>query len=182
MNIYHTHHIVPKHAGGSDDPSNLVKLTVEEHAQAHLDLYEKYGDERDLVASRMLKGQITKAEAIKIVQKLPKTKKWKKQMSERMSGENNPMYGKEVTKEHREKLSASGLGKKKPGTAKAMKKLQDRGESYAFSKKDREKAVNARIKKQLKWYTNGIDNKYIGNDGVVPDGYRRGRTQKRKAN
>ena len=41
--MLHTHHIIPKHAGGTDDPSNLVQLTVEEHAQAHKELFEKYG-------------------------------------------------------------------------------------------------------------------------------------------
>ena len=29
--------------GGSDDPSNIVLLTVEEHAEAHRLLFEKYG-------------------------------------------------------------------------------------------------------------------------------------------
>ena len=36
--IYHNHHIVPRHAGGTDDPSNIIKLTVSEHAEAHLKL------------------------------------------------------------------------------------------------------------------------------------------------
>ena len=64
MTIYtHKHHIIPRHMGGSDDPSNLVELTVEEHAQAHLELYEKYGNPYDEIAYRMLKGQIKSDEA-----------------------------------------------------------------------------------------------------------------------
>jgi len=31
----HIHHIIPKHMGGTDEESNLVELTVEEHAEAH---------------------------------------------------------------------------------------------------------------------------------------------------
>ena len=37
----HKHHIIPRHAGGSNDPDNSVYLTVEEHAEAHKKLYEK---------------------------------------------------------------------------------------------------------------------------------------------
>lgn len=59
MTIYHTHHIVPRHMGGSDDPSNLVKLTVEEHAHAHLKLYEEHGKKEDLWAYQLLSNQIT---------------------------------------------------------------------------------------------------------------------------
>jgi hypothetical protein len=33
--IIHKHHIIPKHAGGTNDPSNLVELTIEQHAEAH---------------------------------------------------------------------------------------------------------------------------------------------------
>ena len=43
--------------GGTDDPSNLIELTVEEHAQAHKDLYEKYGKKEDLCAYYMLSGR-----------------------------------------------------------------------------------------------------------------------------
>ena len=45
MTIYHVHHIIPKHMGGTDDPSNLTQLTIEEHAEAHRILYEEHGNE-----------------------------------------------------------------------------------------------------------------------------------------
>jgi len=59
----HKHHIVPKHAGGSDDPSNLIELTVEEHAEAHKKLYEEYGLWQDYCAWQALSGQMTNYEA-----------------------------------------------------------------------------------------------------------------------
>jgi len=88
--------------GGSDDPSNLIELTVEEHAQAHLDLYEEHGYVQDLVAHRMLLGQIDKAEAIKTLQKAPKSEAWKKKKSKQMTGKNNPMYGKTTSDKQKE--------------------------------------------------------------------------------
>jgi hypothetical protein len=66
MSIYHTHHIVPRHMGGTDDPSNLVRLTIEEHAEAHKKLYEEYGKEEDRIAWLALSGQITLSEASKM--------------------------------------------------------------------------------------------------------------------
>lgn len=68
--IYHTHHIIPKHIGGNDDPSNLILLTVKEHAEAHKLLYEKYGREEDRLAWLGLDGIITKEEHIKEMSKL----------------------------------------------------------------------------------------------------------------
>ena len=46
----HKHHIIPKHMGGTDDPSNLVSLTPAEHAEAHRLLYEQHGHWQDYVA------------------------------------------------------------------------------------------------------------------------------------
>jgi len=46
----HKHHIIPKYLGGTDDPSNLVELTIEQHAEAHRLLYEQYGNWQDYVA------------------------------------------------------------------------------------------------------------------------------------
>jgi hypothetical protein len=60
----HIHHIIPKHAGGTDDPSNLIELTVKEHAEAHLWLWLKYGRWEDRLAWKALSGQIGKEEII----------------------------------------------------------------------------------------------------------------------
>lgn len=63
----HKHHIIPKHMGGTDDPSNLIELTVEEHSQAHLALYEQYGKKEDLCAYYMLSGKNQDPEFKKLV-------------------------------------------------------------------------------------------------------------------
>jgi len=69
MTMKHKHHIVPKHAGGTDDPDNLIELTISEHAQAHYDLWLEHGDEFDYLAYLGLSGQIGQEE---ILQKLLK--------------------------------------------------------------------------------------------------------------
>lgn len=60
---YHKHHIIPKHMGGSNDPSNLVLVTVEQHANLHKQLWEDLGHEEDRIAWLCLSGQITTQEA-----------------------------------------------------------------------------------------------------------------------
>lgn len=49
--------------GGSNDPSNLIELTVKEHTEAHRVLFEKYGKQEDKIAWLTLSGQIGKEEA-----------------------------------------------------------------------------------------------------------------------
>lgn len=61
--MLHKHHIVPRHAGGSDDPSNIELISVEEHAERHRILFEKYGCWQDELAWNTLSGQIGKDEA-----------------------------------------------------------------------------------------------------------------------
>jgi len=50
--------------GGTDDPSNLIELTPEEHAEAHRVLYEEHGRWQDRVAWIGLAGLATKAEHV----------------------------------------------------------------------------------------------------------------------
>ena len=63
---YHWHHIVPRHAGGTDDPSNLVEVSVEQHAELHLALYLEHGYVEDWVAAMALSGQISNDKARRI--------------------------------------------------------------------------------------------------------------------
>lgn len=51
--------------GGSNDSENLIELTIEEHAEAHRILYEKYGKTEDYLAWKGLSGQMGKEEILK---------------------------------------------------------------------------------------------------------------------
>jgi len=63
----HKHHIIPKHMGGTNDPENLISLTPAEHAQAHQELYEKYGKMEDYLAWKGLSGIVGREEIIRIL-------------------------------------------------------------------------------------------------------------------
>ena len=104
----HWHHIIPKHVGGSDDPSNLVLLTVEEHAEEHKKLWETYGRWQDKIAWKTLSGQITIQEA-----------------REQMMKCNNPMHRLDVL----EKMSGENHWSKKPGKIHNSKVNHSKGSS-----------------------------------------------------
>lgn len=73
--IKHKHHIIPRHVGGTDHPSNIIELTIEEHAEAHRILYEKYNRIEDKWAWLGLSGQVGKDEILKEIAKSKKGKK-----------------------------------------------------------------------------------------------------------
>lgn len=102
MSIYHNHHIIPKHMGGTDDPSNLIELTIEEHAEAHRVLYEKHGHKEDYLAWRALSGQIGREEILYE----------RSIMGASQPGEKNGMWGKTHSDEQRAKWSKERSGVK----------------------------------------------------------------------
>lgn len=61
---YEIHHIVPRFAGGTDDISNLIALSREDHKKAHMERYEKFGDFRDLCAYHMIGYNFSEAHKI----------------------------------------------------------------------------------------------------------------------
>lgn len=92
----HKHHIIPRHMGGSDEPSNIVELSIEEHAEAHRLLYEQYGKLQDKIAWLMLSGKTTEAENLRIVlaneafqafvSDPQRSESWRRKISERLRG------------------------------------------------------------------------------------------------
>lgn len=62
---YELHHITPIFDGGvEDDLENMEILLPEQHAQRHLERYEKYGDIRDLCSYHMIGHNFTEAHRI----------------------------------------------------------------------------------------------------------------------
>jgi hypothetical protein len=134
---YHNHHIIPKHAGGTDDPANIARLTVSEHTEAHRKLYEEYGRWEDKIAYQALSGIIDNEEVIR--QKCIEAGKrgsrirtatgWKpseetrKKIGDRTRGKGNGFYGKTHSPEVRKKISERMMGVKR-GPYKPKQKEQ----------------------------------------------------------
>ena len=112
-NIYYEkHHILPKCKGGLDTNDNLVSLTAREHYIAHVLLYKM---ETDCV----IKSKLAYALRMMMIQSMHHANNrqftshqyalgraiFSEHASVRMSGENNPFYGKTHSTETRQKMS-----------------------------------------------------------------------------
>jgi|TARA_B110000285_G_scaffold211647_1_gene254500 hypothetical protein len=121
--IYHNHHIIPRHAGGTDDPDNLVRLTTTEHAEAHRLLYEKYGRWQDKIAYEGLLGFKGKEEIIKEIQSRPKSEEHAKKIREMN-------IGRKHTPEAKKKMSEVRKGVPKSEETKIRMSVAFKGRKY----------------------------------------------------
>jgi hypothetical protein len=121
--------------GGTDDYSNLIELSVEEHAEAHKKLYEEYGNEYDRIAYEALSGMIKKEEVIQQVLSeagkrggAPKGRvPWNKgkkgvQKNPYLAELNKSRKGQPIGEEVKEKVSAANKGRKRPDLVERNKK------------------------------------------------------------
>lgn len=95
--ILHSHHIVPKHVGGTDDPSNLIKVNIAMHAFLHELLYQEHGRLEDKLAADGLRGLIPKQQIVQEILSMQghklkafNTGRKRPKQSKLMSGGNNP--------------------------------------------------------------------------------------------
>jgi hypothetical protein len=149
--IKHKHHIIPRHAGGSDDPSNLIELTIEQHAEAHRILYEECGRNEDKWAWLGLSGQIGKDEILRQIamsqkgKKKPeghgekvsafrKTFKYSEESKKKMS---DAKKGKILTAEHKDRISNGLIGKKNTDYQK-QRVAETRQKKYMLTNPDGE--------------------------------------------
>ena len=123
----HKHHIIPRHMGGTDDPSNLIELTVEEHAEAHRKLWEQYGNIKDYCAWKGLEGTIGKEEIVRLLmdptgrvhteetkQKISQSHKGKSKHTEESKEKLRQFRtGTKQSEETKRKISEAGLGNKR---------------------------------------------------------------------
>lgn len=175
--ITHKHHIIPKHMGGTNDPSNLIELTVEQHAEAHRKLFEQHGHLQDKLAWLGLSGLITTAEIVRTLQ------------SEGMKGSKNPMYGKPAPNRG---IKRPGVGGRKKGTTwsaaerEMQESLRDTKEfkskmAAVYSDSERNSKISKNSKGKVgaargkRWYNNGKDESYFVE---APPGWQPGRLPK----
>lgn len=132
---FENHHITPKSEGGSNDPSNLVKLTAREHFLAHWLLHRMDPESLSRAHSfwRMCRGRgkvlpenwITVSSRVYEEARLAHSKAISKQLK-----------GRKKTPEHVAKVVAATTGKKRSVEAKAKmsKAAKQRGLSPGFYK------------------------------------------------
>ena len=100
------HHIIPKCMGGDDSKSNLVKLSAKQHFVAHHLLCKIYGGSKLANAwysmCRIGKGQEDRRVNARRFDRVKSVRS--KLLSEEMTGERNPFFGKNHTKETRSKI------------------------------------------------------------------------------
>ena len=116
-----THHILPKSMGGADSPENTVELTAREHFVCHWLLTKMTeGDDhyKMLNALRIMRAESPRHQRYKtkITARVYANLKeeYAQLQSERVSGENNPMYGKPWTEEQKLAHSRKIKGRKQP--------------------------------------------------------------------
>lgn len=119
------HHIVPRHAGGTNNKENLIKLSLKDHILAHKIRYEVYGSQYDLSACNYMTGQSAEAKKIICAANGAKSKgrKLTEEHKRKLSkpGKLNPFHGKTHTEEVKKRIREKAIGRK--WSKKAREKL-----------------------------------------------------------
>ncbi len=115
-----THHILPRSLGGTDDKSNLVKLTGREHLVAHLLLVkmQPIGSKarRSMVFAVLLMTAYCTINSHTY-------EKLRKELAEAMKGEGNHFFGRKHSQETKDKISAANRGR--PKTERELERLRE---------------------------------------------------------
>lgn len=176
---YETHHIVPKAEGGSDDTTNLVKLTARQHYIAHLLLAKIYNDCAMYCALAMMKSKTTSMDRdFHFNSRLYEKMKMKRSkfMSERMRGNTNGL-GYKFTEEQRRAASDRLKGKGNPMYGKHLSdatkaKISEGCKGHPYN-------GGGFCNPETVWWNNGAQNKRC----VAQPGpeWRRGRLKKKSS-
>jgi hypothetical protein len=155
----HVHHIVPKHAGGTDDPSNLVELTIEDHAIAHRMLWKLYGRKEDWCAWTGLSG--LDEENRRAGCSLTQDRLWEQgRHNFQKEGHVNPAHTDKQRKMHSKRMKGNNLGS-----------LINRDETYRSKQADGARG-NTNVRGTV-WVVNDIGKRRRVKPDQIPEGYQR---------
>lgn len=170
MEIFHKHHIIPRHSGGSDDEENLISLSIEEHSIAHKILWEKYHKWQDYLAYMALSGQISGAEIAQQKRVLANT-------------------GKNVTSETREKLRLASSGRipsektrEKMSKNNCMKRPEHRirhSETMKNSMKGNKNGTGGKASSGMVKINDGQIERFITKEDSIPPNWQKGRLRRK---
>ena len=145
----HKHHIIPKHAGGSDDENNIIEVSLTQHTMWHFANWCLWGRLEDRLAYRGLGGQVQGEELSK-----------EKRLLGQIAGGKTSTPAKAEAARRNQKLAAARMKELKAGV-------------YALTREQSSLACKGK-----KWITDGIKSKRIYPDAALPDGWRYGRPSK----
>jgi hypothetical protein len=185
----HIHHIIPRHAGGTDEPENLIELTVEEHARAHYLLWNRHGRWQDKLAWKSLTGMIGQEEIMLTVQTEAALEAWtvpayRENLSlTRKERWMDPVVRERYCQGRRRQWTDPSYRDK---TIPKLKEFQLLAIDAALSPESRQKRIDSfkRIEHNKgsknpmfgkMWITNGIESYRIDKNDPIPAGYRKGR-------
>lgn len=182
----HKHHIIPKHMGGTDDPSNLILVNIALHAFLHKILWDEYGLVEDFLAWKGLSGQMPFweiEEEMELIRRkrISKAKKGKTFMSNETREKMSESAKKRATtikgKEHLIKAAAIAADKSR-NIPRTMEIKQKCSIAHKGKPKTEEHKQAMRKPKSIKlgWFTDGTTNLKLRLTDKIPDGFLRGRT------
>jgi len=155
--MLHKHHLLPKYKGGTDDSTNLVEVTVTQHAMFHFCNWQLWGDKRDWLAWRGLTGEIGKEEILL-------------QISVLAAQKSNALGATPARIAAAKRVQAKGAEAAK--SEKSKKKRKETFKSIAHQ----QGSTNSQY--GTMWVTNGDVNKKVKKTDPLPEGYYPGRKLK----
>jgi hypothetical protein len=161
--------------GGTNDPSNLVELSVLEHAEAHRQLYLKHNKEEDRLAWLALSGQASKEQIVKEGKKIGR-----QNANESLEKRYGPDWRRVVSQKGRAALQ--DILEVDPDYLKKRNKKSFLNKKHTDETKEK-MSQSAKGKGQGEknsqfgtyWITNGVENKKIKKTDTIPLGWYKGR-------
>lgn len=189
------HHILPKFMGGSNHTSNLLKLSLEEHRDAHLILAQCFEENTKEYKGNVfsaqfcqkwidtgcdeLKDKISKIMTGRVVSEDTKRKisKSKKEYINSLQQENiqHPLKGRKLTEERCKKMSEQSMGNTnmlgKYHTEDTKRILREKRSKQIITPESRLKATETRKNNGKLWHTkDGLDRISKARSGVYQGG------------